>query len=112
RNAEILFPDVAALHPGYKPSDLDRFERGGGARSQESDIAANGEEAHAALGERDRALDRVAIGAHDLAGLARRRQHAVDPAVDFERHRIDVAAVAERDREVSRPEEERIDTGG
>ena len=51
----------------------------------------------------------LAIGAHDLAGLARGRDDAVELAVDLRGMRIDVGAVGQRDREVGRPEEQRVD---
>src|SRR6516164_9917868 len=106
-------PDVAALirataTTSYR-SALQRLQRGRGARPQEAHVAADGEEAHPAFGERNGALDRVAIGAHDLARLGRRRRDAVEFAVDLARHGIDIGAVAERDREVRWPEEKRVD---
>src|SRR5215813_10831629 len=80
-------PDVAALirataTTSYKSSALQRLQRRCRARPQEAHVAADGEEAHPALGERDGTLGRVAIGAHHLAGLARRRRDAVELAVD------------------------------
>src|SRR6516162_4290209 len=105
-------PDVAALiraTTSYRSSRLERLQRRRGARPQEAHVAADGEEAHPALGERNGTLSRVAIGAHHLARLGRRRRDAVEFAVDLARHGIDIGALAERDREVRRPEEKRVD---
>src|SRR4029453_264776 len=95
-----FFPGYRCAYPGYKRSALERFERCGGAGAQKAHVAADREKAHAALGQRDRALDRMAISAHDFAGLVRCAHNAVDLAIDVERHGIDIGAVAERDREI------------
>src|SRR6266550_5544077 len=99
-----FFPGCGCAQSGLqseKPSALQRFERCGRAGAQKAHVATDREEAHATLGERDRALDGMAIGTHDFAGLLRRARDAVELAVDVERHGIDIGAVAERDRKTS-----------
>src|SRR5215472_12203035 len=107
-------PGCRCAHPAttttsYRSSALERFQRRRRARPQEAHVAADGEEAHPALGERNGTLDRVAIGAHHLACLGRRRRDTVELVVDLARHGIDVGALAERDRKVRGPEEKRVD---
>src|ERR1700722_7194153 len=73
---------------GTPPSALEGLEPRGRTGAQEAEIAADREVAGAALGERNRPFGGVAIGAEDLAGLARRLRDPLELAIDVGRRGI------------------------
>src|SRR5262245_22673968 len=81
--AAVVWAIRSSRSPQLYSLSFEHLERGGRAGAQEAHVAAHREEAHAALSERDRPLGGMAISAHHLAGLARRRGDAVELAVDI-----------------------------
>src|SRR4051794_11362647 len=67
---------------------LQHFDLRSGAGAQERQIAADGEEAHAALGAGDGAFGVEAVEPCDLAGLAAGRDDLVERGFDRRRVRI------------------------
>src|SRR5258706_15700838 len=94
---------------GKNESALQRLHLRGGAGAQETEVAADRHEAEAALGTEQRALRIGAIESGNLFRLVGGRDNAVELVLDRRALRLDLGAVAERDREIRWPDEQPID---
>ena len=90
-------PDVAALirataTTSYR-SALQRLQRGRGARPQKAHVAADGEEAHPALGERNGTLDRITAAATKAGKVMGAYCHSAERAIALAKRGVRFLAV-------------------
>src|SRR3990172_5406621 len=90
---------------------LQRLQLRRRAVAQHAEIAADGDEAEAAVGQGEGAFGVAAIDAGNLAGLGRGLTYAVDRALDLRSLHILRRAAAQRRRQVVGADEQRIDAG-
>src|SRR4030081_1655344 len=103
-------PHSAPLHAGYqRRSAPERLHLRGGAGAQETEVAADRHEAEAALGGEQGALRIGAIESGNLFRLVGGGDDAVKLVLDRRAMRLDLGAVAERDRQIRRPDEQPVD---
>src|SRR6185312_17300653 len=90
-------------------SRLQYLQLRGGAHAQEGEVAADGEEAEAALRREHGAIGVGAVESRHLVRLLRGHDDAVELAFDQRRVRLDLLAVGERDRKIGRADEQHVD---
>src|ERR1041384_2230495 len=92
-------------------SALQRLDLRRGAGAQKAEIAADREEADAALGAGHGALGIGAVEPRDLAGLAAGRDDLVEGGFHRRRMRIELGGVGQADRKIRRADEQHGDAG-
>src|ERR1700722_2967775 len=109
-----VVPAFRYAHAGYRLRFLrfQRFQLRGRADAQERKVAADREEAEAALRRKHGAIGIDAIEPRDLVRLGGGGKHTVELALDEGRMRLDLLAVGERDRQVRGADEQHVDPVG